>query len=52
MLKVIIVYLVIILISFLVGLNIGINQNNGKSIKDVSPDIDCQSGICDPPEGY
>jgi len=55
MVKVIIVYLIIIGISILVGLNIRIENaksglHGGTDIKDVSHDRECKSGICPPIE--
>jgi len=55
MVKIIIVYLIIIAISILVGLNIRIENaksglHGGTYIKDVSLDKKCESGICPPIE--
>jgi len=48
MLKVIIIYVFIAIISFIVGLNMGIN--NAKSGLDRR--INCEGEVCPPPEGY
>lgn len=57
MLKVIIVYLIIMAISFLVGLNIKIDSDKSSldretNIENVSPGKGCEGGICPPPEEY
>ena len=55
MLKVIIVYLIIIGISILVGLSIRLDWHKsslhrGTYIENVSLDVECDGGICPPPE--
>ena len=55
MTKVILIYLLIIGISILVGLNIVSNYTKsslykGKNIEDISLDKECEGGICPLPE--
>jgi len=57
MLKVIIIYILIAIVSFMVGLNISLNHTKSSlhretNIKDVSLDRECEGGICPPPEEY
>jgi hypothetical protein len=57
MLRVIIVYLIIMAISFLVGLNIKIDSDKSSldretNIENVSLYQGCEGGICPPPEEY
>jgi len=60
MLRVIIVYLFLILISILVGLNIRLNnrvyrETNNQNVsltKDYNNVKECKDGICLPPEEY
>jgi len=50
MIKVILIYLLIIIISFLIGLSIRLN--NTKSSLDRNTTIECEGGICPVPEEY
>ena len=55
MIKVILIYLIIIGISFLVGLSIRLDWDKsslhkGTNIKDISLDKGCESGVCPPEE--
>jgi len=46
MLKVLIIYILIAVISFIAGKNIWVNHNKHK----VDTKIECEGGICEPPE--
>jgi len=48
MLKVLIIYILIAVISFIAGKNIWVNHNKHK----IDTKIECDGGICPPPEGY
>ena len=57
MVKVIIVYIIIIAISILVGLNIRLNNTKSSlhretNNQNISLDRECEGGICPPPEEY
>ena len=48
MLKVFIIYILIVVISFVVGLSIRINNNN----INLGEGTTCEGGTCPPPKGY
>ena len=57
MIKVILIYLLIIGISILVGFSIRLDWDKsslykGTNIEDISPDKECEDGICPLPEEY
>jgi len=58
MIKVILIYIFIAIISFISGLNIWLNHNKVNGKKTISSEIlsaeekYCEGEICHPPEGY